>query len=108
IKIQTDRSAAEIYLLGAQGTGVQKNGEPPLLFLSRASEFAIGKASRSGVPVIFPWFGAREGFPSHGFARVTEWEWEGSSAALDGSVTLRFRLPTDAHAADWRPANVTY
>src|SRR6202035_33046 len=42
------------------------------------------------------------------FARVTEWEWEGSSAALDGSVTLRFRLPTDAHAADWPPANVTY
>jgi glucose-6-phosphate 1-epimerase len=108
IKIQTDRSAAEIYLLGGQVTGFQKNGEPPLLFLSRASEFAVGKAIRGGVPVIFPWFGTRQGFPSHGFARVTEWEWEGSSAAPDGSVTLRFRLPMDAHAADWPPANVTY
>jgi len=58
IKIQTDWSAAEIYLLGAQVTGFQKNGEPPLLFLSRASEFAVGKAIRGGVPVIFPWFGA--------------------------------------------------
>jgi D-hexose-6-phosphate mutarotase len=108
IKIQTDLSAAEIYLLGAQVTGFQKNGEPPLLFLSRASEFAVGKAIRGGVPVIFPWFGARQGFPSHGFARVTEWEWEGSSAAPDGSVTLRFRLPIDVHTADWPPANVTY
>jgi glucose-6-phosphate 1-epimerase len=108
IKIQTDWSAAEIYLLGAQVTEFQKNGEPPLLFLSRASEFAVGKAIRGGVPVIFPWFGARQGFPSHGFARGTEWEWEGSSAAPDGSVTLRFRLPIDAHTADWPPANVTY
>jgi glucose-6-phosphate 1-epimerase len=108
IKIQTDRSTAEIYLLGAQVTGFQKNGEPPLLFLSRDSEFAVGKAIRGGVPVIFPWFGGREGFPSHGFARVTEWEWEGSSAAPDGGVTLRFCLPTNAHAADWPAANVTY
>ena len=74
IKVKTDWSAAEIYLLGAHVTGFQKNGEPPLLFLSRASQFVLGKAIRGGVPIIFPWFGAREGFPSHGFARVTEWE----------------------------------
>jgi D-hexose-6-phosphate mutarotase len=49
---------------------------PPLLFMSPASQFAVGKAIRGGVPIIFPWFGAREGFPSHGFARVTEWELE--------------------------------
>jgi glucose-6-phosphate 1-epimerase len=108
IKVKTDCSAAEIYLLGAHVTGFQKNGEPPLLFISRASQFALGKAIRGGVPIIFPWFGAREGFPSHGFARVTEWEWEGSSAAPDGSVTLRFRLPTAAHAANSPSENVTF
>jgi glucose-6-phosphate 1-epimerase len=104
IKVKTDWSVAEIYLLGAHVTGFQKNGEPPLLFMSRASQFALGKAIRGGVPIIFPWFGAREGFPSHGFARVTEWEWEGSSAAPDGSVTLRFRLPT----ANSPSENVTF
>ena len=108
IKVKTDWSAAEIYLLGAHVTGFQKNGEPPLLFMSRASQFVVGKAIRGGVPIIFPWFGAREGFPSHGFARVTEWEWEGSSAAPDGSVTLRFRLPTAAHAAGSPSENVTF
>ena len=108
IKVKTDWSAAEIYLLGAHVTGFQKNGEPPLLFMSRASQFVVGKAIRGGVPIIFPWFGAREGFPSHGFARVTEWEWEESSAAPDGSVTLQFRLPTAAHAAGSPSENVTF
>jgi glucose-6-phosphate 1-epimerase len=105
IKVKTDWSVAEIYLLGAHVTGFQKNGEPPLLFMSQASQFTLGKAIRGGVPIIFPWFGAREGFPSHGFARVTEWEWEGSSAAPDGSVTLRFRLPTAANSPS---ENVTF
>jgi glucose-6-phosphate 1-epimerase len=108
IKVKTDWSAAETYLLGAQVTGFQKNGEPPLLFMSQASQFVPGKAIRGGVPIIFPWFGAREGFPSHGFARVTEWEWEGSFAAPDGSVTLRFCLPTAAHAANLSSENVTF
>jgi glucose-6-phosphate 1-epimerase len=72
--------------------------------MSQASQFALGKAIRGGVPIIFPWFGAREGFPSHGFARVTEWEWEGSFAAPDGSVTLRFRLPT----ANLPSENITF
>jgi glucose-6-phosphate 1-epimerase len=108
IKVKTDRSAAEIYLLGAHVTGFQKNGELPLLFMSQASQFVLGKAIRGGVPIIFPWFGAREGFPSHGFARVTEWEWESSSAAPDGSVTLRFRLPTAAHATHSPSENVTF
>jgi glucose-6-phosphate 1-epimerase len=108
IKVQTDWSVAEIYLLGAHVTGFQKNGEPPLLFMSQASQFALGKAIRGGVPIIFPWFGAREGFPSHGFARVTEWEWEGSFAAPDGSVTLRFRLPTAARAANLPSENITF
>jgi D-hexose-6-phosphate mutarotase len=108
IKVKTDWSVAEIYLLGAHVTGFQKNGEPPLLFMSRASQFALGKAIRGGVPIIYPWFGARQGFPSHGFARVTEWEWEGSSAAPDGSVTLRFRLPAAADTANSPSENVTF
>lgn len=58
---------------------------------------------------MFPWFGPREGRALHGFARVTEWEWEGSSAAPDGSVTLRFRLPDSAaRADDSPPAKVTF
>ena len=91
--VQTAWSRAEIYLHGAHVTGFQKNDEPPLLFMSAASEFAPGKAIRGGVPIIFPWFGGREGFPAHGFARTTAWELKETSQFPDGSVRLRFILP---------------
>ncbi len=73
INITTGRSTAEIYLHGAHITGFQKNGEPPLLFLSAKSHFAPGQPIRGGVPICFPWFGNRDGQPSHGFAYAFRW-----------------------------------
>jgi glucose-6-phosphate 1-epimerase len=109
ISVKTNWSTAEIYLLGGHVAGFQKNGEPPLLFMSRESQFAVGKPIRGGVPIVFPWFGPREGRALHGFARVTEWEWEESSVAPDSSATLRFRLPDSAARADGSPsANVSF
>ena len=61
VKIHTPWSSAEIYLHGAQVAGFQKNGEPPLIFMSAHSHFAPGKAIRGGVPICFPWFGNRVG-----------------------------------------------
>ena len=101
INITTGRSTAEIYLHGAHVTGFQKNGEPPLLFMSRLSQFAAGKAIRGGVPVCFPWFGPREGDVAHGFARITEWDLIETAATPDGGVTVRFRLPSTAANAAW-------
>ena len=101
INITTGRSTAEIYLHGAHVTGFQKNGEPPLLFLSRLSQFAAGKAICGGVPVCFPWFGPREGDVTHGFARITEWNLVETAATTDGGVTVRFRLPSTAANAAW-------
>jgi glucose-6-phosphate 1-epimerase len=101
INITTGRSTAEIYLHGAHITGFQKNGEPPLLFLSRLSQFAAGKPIRGGVPVCFPWFGQREGDVIHGFARITEWDLIETAATPDGGVTVRFRLPSTAANAAW-------
>jgi D-hexose-6-phosphate mutarotase len=101
INITTGRSTAEIYLHGAQVTGFQKNGEPPLLFLSRLSQFAADQAIRGGVPVCFPWFGRREGNAAHGFARTTEWDLVETAAPPDGGVTVRFRLPSTAAPAAW-------
>ena len=43
ILVTTKTSSAEIYLHGAHVTGFQKNGEPPLIFMSRKSYFAPGK-----------------------------------------------------------------
>jgi len=92
--VTSKSSTAEIYPHGAHIAHFQKNGEQPLIFMSRKSWFAPGKPIRGGIPICFPWFGNRDGEPSHGFARITEWQLVKSSAVPDGStVTLHFALP---------------
>lgn len=102
VKVHTPWSAAEIFLHGAHITHFQKNGGPPLLFMSAKSYFAPGKPIRGGVPVIIPWFGNRESEPSHGFARITEWELVRTSAAADGTATLHFALPEIPGRQTWK------
>ncbi len=94
VAVETEWSTAEIYLHGAHVTHFQKKGEAPLLFMSEKSEFDPTKPIRGGVPVIFPWFGGREGLPAHGFARTSAWSLEESSVFAGGDVMLRFRMPT--------------
>jgi glucose-6-phosphate 1-epimerase len=93
VLVKTPWSTAEVYLHGAHVTGFQKNTEPPLLFLSRYSEFTPQKAIRGGVPIIFPWFGGRENKPAHGFARTSEWHLQRTKLLTDHSVSLHFCLP---------------
>lgn len=95
VRVQSDFSTAEIYPHGAHVTGFQKHGEAPLLFMSAASEFLAEKPIRGGVPVIFPWFGSREGMVAHGFARLAEWDLVAASVRPLGSVKLSFQLPTE-------------
>lgn len=93
VLIETSWSSAEIYLHGAHITHFQKKAEAPLLFLSQSSEFLSDKPIRGGVPIIFPWFGPREGSLAHGIARTAAWDLTASSVTPDGSVKLYFRLP---------------
>jgi glucose-6-phosphate 1-epimerase len=98
VEITTTWSTAEIYLHGAHVTNFKKHGESPLLFLSQCSRFEANQPIRGGVPVIFPWFGAREGLPMHGFARVKLWEIKEVLPAADGTVSVRFGLPDSPEA----------
>ena len=102
VKITTPWSVAEIYLHGAHVSGFQKNGEPPLIFMSAKSFFAPGKPIRGGVPICFPWFGNRDGEPSHGFVRSAAWQLVKTSAAPDGTVTARFALPEIPGREAWK------
>lgn len=102
-EVSTPSCTAEFYLHGAHLTAWQPTGQKPVLFLSSKSAFAADKAIRGGVPVIFPWFGARSAAltggrtdgPSHGFARLEPWTV--AFAALSGDnlhMTLTLG-PTD-------------
>lgn len=102
IKATSNASTAEVCLHGAHVTGFQKNGEPPLLFMSAKSKFGPGLPIRGGVPVCFPWFGNRDGEPSHGFARLTEWELVKTAVDADGAVTLRLALPLLSGQEAWQ------
>ena len=108
LAIQTEWSAAEIYLHGAHVTDFRKNDEPPLLFTSQFSRFEAGQAIRGGVPIILPWFGAREGEPMHGFARTSNWVLHETAAFPDGGVSLRFALPATPESAMWPRFTANY
>jgi D-hexose-6-phosphate mutarotase len=108
LAITTPAGTGEIYLHGAHVTGFQKTGEPPLLWMSAASQFAADKPIRGGVPVCFPWFGARPDAPAHGYARLTEWHLAATSASADGRVSVRLRLPEKAGGPAAIPGKVEY
>lgn len=102
VQVKTPWSSAEVYLHGAHVTHFQKNGEPPLLFLSQCSRFAEGQPVRGGVPIIYPWFGANEGKKAqHGFARNKDWELTEVLKLADESVSLRFQLPDCVEANEF-------
>jgi glucose-6-phosphate 1-epimerase len=108
LEVSTPWSTAEIYLHGAHVTGFKKKDEPPLLFISQCSRFAPEQPIRGGIPVIFPWFGMREGLPQHGFARLKSWDLKEVSPAPDGSVSVRFRLPECPEASAFPPFTADY
>ncbi|MDP9173685.1 MAG: D-hexose-6-phosphate mutarotase [Planctomycetota bacterium] len=99
ICVTGDAASAEIYPHGAHITQFQPRGAAPVLFMSKASLFEPSKPIRGGVPLVFPWFGARAGYPEappHGFARIREWNIESADPRSDGSVRVVLTTASDA------------
>ena len=101
--VTTAHATARVYMQGAHLTAWQPMGQAPVIFLSRKSDLAPGKAIRGGVPLAFPWFATDQKAdrmdgkpgPSHGFARIQDWTL--AFAALAGEdLHLTFTLgPTE-------------
>jgi glucose-6-phosphate 1-epimerase len=108
IEIATPWSDAEIYLQGAHVTHFQRKHEPPLLFMSQCSRFQKGAPIRGGIPVIFPWFGPREGQPQHGFGRMKMWDLKEVTPRATGEITVRLGLPDCPEAALWPKFSAEY
>ncbi len=75
--VKSPAATAQIYLHGAHLAGYAFAGQAPLLFLSSRSFFAPDQPIRGGVPIIFPWFAARNGTDRsqmHGFLRTMRWD----------------------------------
>jgi D-hexose-6-phosphate mutarotase len=108
LEVVTAWSTAAIYKHGAHVTHFEKHKESPLLFLSQCSRFAEDQPIRGGIPIIFPWFGHREGMGQHGFARHKAWDLKEFVPAPDGSVAVRFHLPDYPEASAYSSFSVDY
>jgi glucose-6-phosphate 1-epimerase len=76
-----------------------------VLFVSSKSLFVPGKAIRGGVPVIFPWFGARSDGkpgPQHGYARSAVWALEGTRMLDSGEAEVTMTLAAEGAALRFR------
>ncbi len=89
--VAPDDARAEIYLDGGHVTSWIPVGDRERLFLSRKAEFRAGAAIRGGVPVIFPQFSGLGPLPTHGFGRVTPWDFAGA-AVTGAEATATFHL----------------
>jgi glucose-6-phosphate 1-epimerase len=79
LAIEHQYCTAKISLYGGQVLAWQPNGQRPVLWLSDANQYQVGKAIRGGIPLCWPWFGAHHNDPenhsgNHGFARQQMWQ----------------------------------
>lgn len=105
LAITTGDADATLYTHGGHVTHFQPRGAEPVLWISDASHFADGKAIRGGVPVIFPWFGAREGdpaAPAHGLVRTAEWTVTAVDRLDDGRVRVTLTITAEAFDVVYR------
>ncbi|MGE8358705.1 D-hexose-6-phosphate mutarotase [Pseudomonas sp.] len=102
------RDGAELLVTqqGAQLLSYQRDGEPPLIWLSEDAAYARGQSVRGGAPICWPWFGdlrrnpaavqaqyQGEAAPAHGLVRAADWQLLGVEET-DDAVTLRFLFDT--------------
>ncbi|HEY1028002.1 MAG TPA: D-hexose-6-phosphate mutarotase [Pseudomonas sp.] len=107
---------------GAQILGYQRDGQPPLIWLSPEAIYQRGRSVRGGVPICWPWFGdlrrnpqvvqahyQQPEAPAHGLVRALDWELLGIDEENDG-VTLRLAYDTrKSPLAGWpRDACLTF
>lgn len=88
LDVTTPLCTASLCLQGAHLTSWKPAGHEECLFLSPNAAFVPGKAIRGGIPVCWPWFGPREGAPSHGIARTSEWRLHHQEMDKRGNVLL--------------------
>ena len=101
--IKNNLCYAEITTHGAHVMKYQPNGEKEVLWMSEHGYWADLKPIRGGIPVCWPWFGPKEGLPSHGFARILKWDVVSTAALPDGSTELVMELAdSEATRQYWR------
>lgn len=105
LRVSTPGSSGEIFLQGAHVASWTPRGHRPVLWMSGTSRFARGEPIRGGIPICFPWFSNLESdpaAPTHGFARLQEWELlEATETADTATVVLRLADSEESRGSAW-------
>lgn len=90
-EVDTPLATAKISLYGGHVISWQpKTQSRPILWVSELAHYQCGKAIRGGIPICWPWFGKHPfnaNMPSHGYARIADWDLV-SIDALDGGEVV--------------------
>ncbi len=108
LEVRTEQCEARLSAYAAQvvswtPTSTGPAPASPALFCSPRTAWGGGKAIRGGIPVCWPWFGARRdddrlvgrASPAHGFARTRPWHVERVALGDNGRVEVTFLLVSD-------------
>lgn len=104
-ELQSDHATAKVSLYGAHVLNFVPKGQDDVLFISSKAVFRNDKAIRGGIPVCWPWFGPHPvdtSLPSHGFARISNWEVIDTSAS-DETVSIELGLSANAQTMQLWP-----
>ncbi len=95
ISVTNQFANSEIYLHGAHVASYIPEGGEDILWMSGSSYFEAHRPIRGGIPVCWPWFGAHpsdDTKPSHGFARLANWDVIKTETLDDGSTQITLEL----------------
>jgi glucose-6-phosphate 1-epimerase len=98
LRLEASEGEAHVFLHGGHVSHFKPKGQRPVLWLSGASRFARKHPIRGGVPICFPWFGAKAGDPKaplHGFARILPWDLVEVTRERSGQLDARLELTPD-------------
>lgn len=86
LMIANPQGRCVVSLYGAHVLSFVPAGKNDLLWLSPKAIFEDGKPIRGGIPLCLPWFSEHpQGFPMHGFARLSHWSVETIEQLADES-----------------------
>lgn len=113
LKLRSELCTAQVFAHGAHVAQWKPSQHDEVLFLSKNSSYANGKAIRGGIPICFPWFGPRSNdplpngkpSPQHGFARNRSWNPIAIKEHTNGTIELTCALTPDEETTTlWKPS----
>jgi len=103
MRVDHPQATATVSLDGGQVlTWQPKSQSVPVLWSTDPAQWRKGRAIRAGVPICWPWFGShprQPEQPSHGYARLCEWDILSISTLQSGALEINMTMIAPSESA---------